>query len=185
MPRPYDWADREADKILNIRMKWDADEPNCNPFNLIAYNSVKKPVTYSDSTRAIQVAVHKTHIDQDGQELAVGKIYYVTVPYQWYKKRACTAILTGLSTWATPDFLHLPYVQADFQQVYPWTEKFSYRLYEINLKEDTVYFNRLLAKQVARGLCHRIPEDCAGIIERMLVGDKIVGKGPDRYEQRL
>jgi hypothetical protein len=41
-----------------------------------------------------------------------------------------------------------------------------------------------LAKQVARGLCDRIPEDCAGIIERLLVGDKIVGKGPDRYEER-
>ena len=41
-----------------------------------------------------------------------------------------------------------------------------------------------LAKQVARGLCDRIPEDCAGIIERMLVGDKIVGKGPDRYAER-
>jgi len=42
----------------------------------------------------------------------------------------------------------------------------------------------LIAKQVARGLCDRIPEDCAGIIERMLVGDKIVGKGPDRYTER-
>ena len=42
----------------------------------------------------------------------------------------------------------------------------------------------LMAKQVARGLCDRIPEDCAGIIERMLVGDKIVGQGPDRYEER-
>jgi hypothetical protein len=41
-----------------------------------------------------------------------------------------------------------------------------------------------LAKQVARGLCDRIPEDCAGIIERLLVGDKIVGNGPDRYEER-
>jgi len=41
-----------------------------------------------------------------------------------------------------------------------------------------------LAKQLARGLCDRIPEDCAGIIERMLVGDKIVGKGPDRYAER-
>ena len=42
----------------------------------------------------------------------------------------------------------------------------------------------LTAKQVARGLCDRIPEDCAGIIERLLVGDKIVGKGPDRYAER-
>lgn len=42
----------------------------------------------------------------------------------------------------------------------------------------------VLAKQVARGLCDRIPEDCAGIIERMLVGDSIVGKGPDRYAER-
>jgi len=43
-----------------------------------------------------------------------------------------------------------------------------------------------VAKHVARGLCtsKRIPEDCAGIIERMLVGDTIVGKGPDRYEER-
>ena len=42
----------------------------------------------------------------------------------------------------------------------------------------------LIAKQVARGLCDRIPEDCAGIIERMLVGNQIVGKGPDRYPER-
>ena len=42
----------------------------------------------------------------------------------------------------------------------------------------------LMAKQFARGLCDRIPEDCAGIIERMLVGDSIVGKGPDRYAER-
>lgn len=43
----------------------------------------------------------------------------------------------------------------------------------------------LIAKQVARGLCDRIPEDCAGIIERMLVGDSIVGHGPDRYPERV
>jgi hypothetical protein len=43
-----------------------------------------------------------------------------------------------------------------------------------------------VAKHVARGLCTSkgISEDCAGIIERMLVGDVVVGKGPDRYEQR-
>jgi len=43
----------------------------------------------------------------------------------------------------------------------------------------------IFAKQVARGLCDRIPEDCAGIIERMLIGDKIVGQGPDIYPQRM
>lgn len=42
----------------------------------------------------------------------------------------------------------------------------------------------IMAKQFARGLCDRIPEDCAGIIERLLVGDKVVGKGPDRYAER-
>ena len=42
----------------------------------------------------------------------------------------------------------------------------------------------IMAKQFARGLCDRIPEDCAGIIERLLVGDKIVGQGPDRYAER-
>jgi len=42
----------------------------------------------------------------------------------------------------------------------------------------------IMAKQFARGLCDRIPEDCAGIIERMLMGNAIVGKGPDRYPER-
>lgn len=51
----------------------------------------------------------------------------------------------------------------------------------ITYKMDT---SPTLAKQVARGLCDRIPEDCAGIIERMLVGDSVVGKGPDRYPER-
>jgi hypothetical protein len=41
-----------------------------------------------------------------------------------------------------------------------------------------------LAKQYARGLSHKIPEDCAGIVERFLVGDKLVGQGPDRYPER-
>jgi hypothetical protein len=43
----------------------------------------------------------------------------------------------------------------------------------------------MIAKQSARGLSQWIPEDCSGIIERMLVGDVIVGKGPDRYPERL
>ena len=59
---------------------------------------------------------------------------------------------------------------------------------EIMLDLNVINFitakHALMAKQVARGLCDRIPEDCAGIIERMLVGDKIVGKGPDRYAER-
>jgi len=42
----------------------------------------------------------------------------------------------------------------------------------------------MIAKQSARGLCDRIPEDCAGLIERMVVGDAVVGKGPDRYPTR-
>ena len=43
----------------------------------------------------------------------------------------------------------------------------------------------MIAKQSARGLSEWIPEDCAGIIERMVVGDEVVGKGPDRYPERL
>jgi hypothetical protein len=42
----------------------------------------------------------------------------------------------------------------------------------------------IVAKQLARGLSNRIPEDCAGIIERMLVGNETVGRGPDRYAER-
>lgn len=37
-------------------------------------------------------------------------------------------------------------------------------------------FNKSLANQIARGLCDRIPEDCAGIIEEFLVGS--LGAGP-------
>ena len=43
----------------------------------------------------------------------------------------------------------------------------------------------IFAKQFARGLCDYIPEDCAGIIERMILGDKVVGQGPDRYPERV
>jgi len=52
------------------------------------------------------------------------------------------------------------------------------------LKITPIVKNRHFAKQIARGLSGRMPEDCAGIIERMLVGDKVVGKGPDIYEAR-
>ena len=59
--------------------------------------------------------------------------------------------------------------------------KISLNASYVTYKIDT---SPALAKQVARGLCDRIPEDCAGIIERMLVGDSIVGHGPDRYPER-
>jgi len=61
-----------------------------------------------------------------------------------------------------------------------------YRLWLANLKILKFIINTepIFAKQVARGLCDRIPEDCAGIIERMLIGDRIVGQGPDRYPER-
>jgi hypothetical protein len=49
------------------------------------------------------------------------------------------------------------------------------------------YIHPLVAKQCARGLAEKIPEDCAGIIERMLVGNSVVGVacGPDRYAKRV
>ena len=40
-----------------------------------------------------------------------------------------------------------------------------------------------LAIEVARGLCDRIPEDTAGIIESFLIG-KNIGSGPYRYPRR-
>ena len=39
----------------------------------------------------------------------------------------------------------------------------------------------LLSEQYARGLCDRIPEDCAGIIQDFLVGYRL---GPSRYPLR-
>ena len=54
----------------------------------------------------------------------------------------------------------------------------------IHLKITPVIKGRHFAKQIALWLSERMPEDCAGIIERMLMGDKIVGTGPDRYESR-
>lgn len=69
-----------------------------------------------------------------------------------------------------------------------WVFKMD-RYTEISLNASYVtykiYTSPALAKQVARGLCDRIPEDCAGIIERMLVGDSIVGQRPDRYPERV
>jgi hypothetical protein len=41
----------------------------------------------------------------------------------------------------------------------------------------------LLSEQYARGLCDRIPEDCAGIIQEFLVGST-PGSGPSRYPLR-
>ena len=38
-------------------------------------------------------------------------------------------------------------------------------------------FNKSLANQIARGLCDRIPEDCAGIIEEFLIGVGSLGVG--------
>ena len=40
-----------------------------------------------------------------------------------------------------------------------------------------------ISRQVARGLCDRIPEDTAGIIESFLIG-KNIGSGPYRYPRR-
>ena len=78
------------------------------------------------------------------------------------------------------------------QNTYPYYEGkfwvFKYRYTETSLPANHVKYmmdtSPVVAKQVARGLCDRIPEDCAGIIERMLVGDTIMGKGPDRYPER-
>jgi hypothetical protein len=39
----------------------------------------------------------------------------------------------------------------------------------------------LLSEQYVRGLCDRIPEDCAGIIQEFLVGRS---RGPSRYPAR-
>jgi len=74
------------------------------------------------------------------------------------------------------------------------TRNYKYTVFKLNCSTELSLMSKYvtymidtspaLAKQVARGLCDRIPEDCAGIIERMLVGDKIVGKGPDRYAER-
>ena len=74
------------------------------------------------------------------------------------------------------------------------TRNYKYTVFKLNCSTELSLMSNYvtyiidtsptLAKQVARGLCDRIPEDCAGIIERMLVGDKIVGQGPDRYAER-
>jgi hypothetical protein len=64
-----------------------------------------------------------------------------------------------------------------------WSENIQMAIPTIFLKV-TRHSGPLLCKQMSRGLCDRIPEDCAGIIERMLIGDRVVGKGPDRYPER-
>lgn len=41
----------------------------------------------------------------------------------------------------------------------------------------------LMAEQVTRGLCYRIPEECAAIIQDFLTGRRL-GTGPSRYPLR-
>ena len=43
---------------------------------------------------------------------------------------------------------------------------------------------QVMSEQVARGLSNRIPENSAGIIQRMLIGNKPTGRGPNRYPAR-
>jgi hypothetical protein len=42
----------------------------------------------------------------------------------------------------------------------------------------------IMSEQVARGLSNRIPENAAGIIQRMIIGNKPAGRGPNRYPAR-
>jgi len=93
--------------------------------------------------------------------------------------------------WSDPSIIHKGFFVK--QMKYPTCDYIVFKLnrsietilmYQSNHVTYMIDTSPALAKQVARGLCDRIPEDCAGIIERMLVGDKIVGKGPDRYSER-
>ena len=56
----------------------------------------------------------------------------------------------------------------------------------LTLKVRPVFMSNLMRKQVGRGLCDNgLPEDCAGVVERMLVENTVVRKGPDRYPARV
>ena len=80
-------------------------------------------------------------------------------------------------------FTHPRY--AEFKLVYPASGIIKLRIDEKNFvfKEAEPPISPTLAKQYARGLCEYIPEDCAGIIERFLVGT-MAGYGTSRYAQR-
>ena len=86
-------------------------------------------------------------------------------------------------------FIRYDYVKEDERDVETcvfegfWSETIQMAIPSMFLKVIS-HSGPLICKQMARGLCDRIPEDCAGIIERMLVGDRVVGKGPDRYPER-
>jgi len=91
--------------------------------------------------------------------------------------------------WSDPTIIHKGFFVK--QTKYPTCDYIVFQLNrstQLSLMSNHVTYmidtSPAVAKQVARGLCDRIPEDCAGIIERLLVGDKIVGKGPDRYAER-
>jgi hypothetical protein len=54
--------------------------------------------------------------------------------------------------------------------------------------DEWIFFetgNKIMSNQVARGLSNRVGENAAGIIQRMLIGNKPTGSGPNRYPSRI
>lgn len=107
--------------------------------------------------------------------LEVGKVYWVISKYIVKGKPWSKTLEKFVGFDDCDPYYHL----VNFQR--PNTsEKHSYMTCAYTFED---YIHPLVAKQCARGLAEKIPEDCAGIIERMLVGD--LGKGPDRYAKRI
>jgi hypothetical protein len=109
--------------------------------------------------------------------LRIGKIY--SISNKCSKICYCCPTYTGVFL----RFTHPRY--AEFRLVYPASGIISIRIDEPSFlfKEVEGPMSPTLAKQYARGLCEYIPEDCAGIIERFLIGS-MAGYGASRYPVR-
>jgi len=109
--------------------------------------------------------------------LQVGKIYSFST------KCSDNCICCPTYTAVFLRFTHPRY--AEFKLVYPASGIVSVRIDDKHFvfKQAESPLSPTLAKQYVRGLCEYIPEDCAGIIEKFLVGT-MAGDGPSRYPMR-
>ena len=109
--------------------------------------------------------------------LIIGKIY--SISNKCSNTCVCCPTYTGV-------FLRITHpMYAEFKLVYPASGIISIKIdsQRFVFKEVEGPMSPTLVKQYARGLCEYIPEDCAGIIERFLIGS-MVGYGPSRYPVR-
>jgi len=122
-------------------------------------------------------SIRERRAEANKKRLLVGKIYSFSTKCS--DNCNCCPTYRGVFL----RFTHPRY--AEFKLIYPASGIVSVRIddKQFVFKNAEPPFSPTLAKKYVSGLCEYIPEDCAGIIERFLVGT-MAGDGPSRYPER-